>query len=291
MARGLDHIVHAVRDLDAAAEFYRRAGFTVGARNLHPWGTANRLVQLPGFFIEILTVADEALIAGDTAHAELAHLFGAFNRDAIRHGDGFSTLILESKAIAADVSTLAGLGLSCSGELRFSREGSKPDGGPVTVGFSLGFVRDEMSPNVAFAVMQQRNPQAFWNDAYQSHDNSAQAVLGAVLVADNPTDHHIFLSAFTGERELHSTSSGLVAQTPRGDVEVLEPVAFRDRFGVELVAEGDGMKLAGLRLGVGSLETCEASLRRGGVPVRRQLNSLVVDPSLAFGATLIFDAM
>ncbi len=30
MARGLDHIVHAVRDLDAAADFYRRLGFIVG---------------------------------------------------------------------------------------------------------------------------------------------------------------------------------------------------------------------------------------------------------------------
>ena len=49
MSRGLDHIVHAVRDLDAAAQFYRRAGFTVGARNKHAWGTENHLVQLPGF--------------------------------------------------------------------------------------------------------------------------------------------------------------------------------------------------------------------------------------------------
>ena len=29
MPHGLDHIVHAVRDLDAAAEFYASAGFTV----------------------------------------------------------------------------------------------------------------------------------------------------------------------------------------------------------------------------------------------------------------------
>ena len=33
MARGLDHIVHAVHDLDAAGEAYARLGFTVGARN------------------------------------------------------------------------------------------------------------------------------------------------------------------------------------------------------------------------------------------------------------------
>jgi catechol 2,3-dioxygenase-like lactoylglutathione lyase family enzyme len=57
MARGLDHIAHAVRDLDAAATLYGRLGFNVGARNRHPWGTHNRIVQLPGFFIELVTVA------------------------------------------------------------------------------------------------------------------------------------------------------------------------------------------------------------------------------------------
>ena len=46
MPRGLDHIVHAVRDLDAAAAFYRRLGFTVSARNRHPWGTHNHIIQL-----------------------------------------------------------------------------------------------------------------------------------------------------------------------------------------------------------------------------------------------------
>ena len=51
MARGLDHIVHAVRDLDAAAALYQRLGFQVGARNAHPWGTHNHIVQMPGFFI------------------------------------------------------------------------------------------------------------------------------------------------------------------------------------------------------------------------------------------------
>jgi catechol 2,3-dioxygenase-like lactoylglutathione lyase family enzyme len=54
MPRGLDHIVHAVRDLDAAAEFYRRAGFTVGVRNRHPWGTHNHIVQFPGVFVELV---------------------------------------------------------------------------------------------------------------------------------------------------------------------------------------------------------------------------------------------
>jgi len=56
LPRGLDHIVHAARDIDAQADFYRRAGFTVGAHNKHSWGTHNRVVQLPGFFVELLNI-------------------------------------------------------------------------------------------------------------------------------------------------------------------------------------------------------------------------------------------
>ncbi len=43
--RRIDHLVLAVRDLDAAGLFYERLGFQVGARNRHPWGTENRIVQ------------------------------------------------------------------------------------------------------------------------------------------------------------------------------------------------------------------------------------------------------
>ena len=65
MARGLDHIVHAVRDLDAATAFYSRLGFQVGSRNRHArtWGTQNHIVQLPGTFIELLSVTDKSGIA------------------------------------------------------------------------------------------------------------------------------------------------------------------------------------------------------------------------------------
>ena len=64
MARGHDHIVHAVHDLDAAAALYRSLGFTVGLRNRHPrvCGTQNHIVQLPGTFIELLAIADESAL-------------------------------------------------------------------------------------------------------------------------------------------------------------------------------------------------------------------------------------
>ena len=102
MPHGLDHIVHAVHDLDAAAEIYRRAGFTVGARNRHPWGTHNRIVQLKNCYIEILEVAEPEKIV---PHGARSFSFGAFNRDFLARREGFSMLILNSSNAARDART------------------------------------------------------------------------------------------------------------------------------------------------------------------------------------------
>ncbi|MBX3553572.1 MAG: VOC family protein [Pseudolabrys sp.] len=285
MSRGLDHIVHAVRDLDAAAEFYRRAGFTVGARNRHPWGTHNHVVQFPGFFIEVLTVAEPEKLIGEG----LPRIFGAANREAIARGDGFSMLILESRDIAADVADFARAGIGASSALPFSRQAVLPDGATTTVGFSLAFARDSLSPQTGFAACQQHNPAAFWKPDYQRHANGASGVAGAVLVADNPTDHHIFLEAFTGVRDLHSSSIGLTAKTPRGEVAIMEAVSFRDEFGVTPAIAGEGAALKGLRLAVPDIDATARVLRVGGLAPERHIGRLVVPPATAFGATLIFE--
>src|SRR5436309_15333477 len=102
MPRALDHIVHAVVDLDGAADFYRRLGFTVGARNRHSWGTHNYLVQLDGFYIELLTVAEPELLERDAEHVGLARHFGVFQRDALSRGEGLTMLLRESADVGDD---------------------------------------------------------------------------------------------------------------------------------------------------------------------------------------------
>jgi len=285
MPRGLDHIVHAVSDLDAAVDFYRRAGFQVGARNRHPWGTHNHVVQFPGFFIEVLTVAEPEKLAGEG----LARIFGIPNRDAIARGDGFSMLLLESRDIDQDMADFERNGIVASFVLPFSRGAMLPDGSTTTVGFSLVFARDTLSPHTGFAVCQQHNPAAFWNPDYQRHANGTSGVLASVLVADNPTDHHVFLKAFTGVRDLHATSIGVTARTPRGDVEIMEPVSFHDQFGTTPALDGKGASLRGLRFAVPDIAAVEQILKSGGVASHRHLKRLIVPPKEAFGATLIFE--
>ena len=140
MARGLDHIVHAVHDLDAAAALYRSLGFQVGARNRHApsWGTQNHIVQLRGSFIELLTVAEPAGIA---PHGPRSFSFGAHNRDLLARGEGLSMLVLEGHDAQADARAFREAGIGDFDVFDFEREGRRPDGTPIKVAFSLAFAQ------------------------------------------------------------------------------------------------------------------------------------------------------
>lgn len=286
MPHGLDHIVHAVRDLDAAAETYRRAGFTVGARNRHAWGTHNRIVQLKNCYIEILAVAEPEKIV---PHGDRSFSFGAFNRDFLASREGFSMLILNSRDARDDARSFEAAGIGGFEVFDFAREGAKPDGTPVRLAFSLVFAADAASRHVRFAACQHHFPENFWDPAFQIHANGASIVPGVAMVADNPTGHHVFLKAFTGVSDLHASSIGVRASTENGDVEIMEQVAFRDRFGVAADVRGEEMTLNGLRFEVADIAKVEALHRQNGIASHRHVGRLMVPPDVAHGATLIFE--
>jgi catechol 2,3-dioxygenase-like lactoylglutathione lyase family enzyme len=285
MPYGLDHIVHAVRDLDATADFYRRMGFIVGARNRHSWGTHNQLVQFPGFFMELLTVAEPEKLTGEG----FAALFGEFNRQFLAHHQGLSFMMLESENVPADAARFRAAGVARSDALTFERAGKAPDGTTVTVGFSLAFAHDPRAPEIGFAVCRQHNPQLFWNRALQQHANGATGIAGAVLVAENPTDHHIFLTAFSGVRELHAGSGVLTAPTSRGDIRIMDRAAFQTRFGLEPPDTSSGARLAAVRFTVRERKMLHDTLTAGGIGYSEHMGQTVISPAAAMGATLVFE--
>jgi hypothetical protein len=286
MPHGLDHIVHAVRDLDAAAAFYASAGFTVGARNRHPWGTHNRIVQLKNCYIELLTVAEPEKIV---PHGARSFSFGAFHRDFLASREGFSMLLLNSRNAIEDARAFEASGISNFDVFNFGREGTKPDGTPVKLAFSLAFARDAASPDIGFAVCQHHFPENFWNPAFQTHANGVKASPGAVLVAGNPSSHQGLIKAFTGVSTADASSAGITARTENGDIDILPPMSFRDRFGASIGVTGEGMIFGALRFAVADLARTEALHRQNGIASQRHDGRLVVPPKLAHGATLIFE--
>jgi hypothetical protein len=287
VSRGLDHIVHAVRDLDAAAAFYRRLGFAVGARNRHPraWGTQNHIVQLPGTFIELLAIADPTgIVPHETRHFS----FGAFNRDFLARGEGLSMLALEGRG-QPDADDFRAAGIGHFDLYEFEREGRRPDGTPLKVSFALAFAADPKAPDTGFFTCQHRHPENFWNPAFQVHANTASGVVGVVLVAENPSDHHIFLSAFAGEREMLATSAGISLTARRGTIDVLTPHAFREHYGTPPPDTSNGARLAAVRFTAANRGAVGLLLKQAAIAAAERMGRLVVGPDAALGATLVFE--
>ena len=199
-------------------------------------------------------------------------------------------LILNSSSAVDDARSFEAAGIGGLKVFDFARDGAKPGGTPVKLAFSLAFARDPASPNVRFAVCQHHFPENFWDPAFQAHANGARTVPGAALVADNPADHHIFLKAFTGVSDLHSSSIGIKARTGNGDVDIMERIAFRDQFGISLDDKREGMTLNAMRFAVPDIAKVEALHRQSGIASQRHVGRLVVPPHVAHGATLIFEA-
>jgi hypothetical protein len=120
MASGIDHLVIAVNDPDAAAAEMTDAlgiAFTAGGR--HPGlGTFNRIAFLGDAYLELLAVEDAAAAAGWPV--------GAAAVRALERGGGFATYGLLDDAIRGSVARLQANGSSIGPVVHGSRE--RPDG-------------------------------------------------------------------------------------------------------------------------------------------------------------------
>jgi hypothetical protein len=104
MLLGIDHVVIAVGDLAAAArQLEASVGIAATGGGRHPvLGTANRLVWLGDSYIELVTVADEAIAAGSWLGVPVAA--------TLAHGGGFVTWAVASDDLDGDVSSFRALG-------------------------------------------------------------------------------------------------------------------------------------------------------------------------------------
>jgi catechol 2,3-dioxygenase-like lactoylglutathione lyase family enzyme len=121
MLTRLDHVVIAVRDLDAAMSRYTSLGFAVTRGGRHPGhGTENALIRFGLDYLELLTVAnaDEAHASGLNGRGVLAFL------DA--HPGGLLGFALASDDLAHDAARLRASDVEVEGPFAMSRE--RPDG-------------------------------------------------------------------------------------------------------------------------------------------------------------------
>ncbi|MBZ0217329.1 MAG: VOC family protein [Fimbriimonadaceae bacterium] len=285
MARGIDHLVLAVRDLESARDVYSKLGFTCTPKAQHGWGTANFLVQMQGNFLEILTVDRPELLA-DPGEGEFS--FGRFNETYLQSGEGFAMLVLESRDSGADLEDFRAHGLHTYAPFGFSRQAILPSGEGVTVSFSLAIVGDKTAPDIGFFTCQQHAPEYFWKREYQSHANGAQRVGEIVMISENPLQHRAFLEGFSGSDQTEVSDSGTRIETPRGALSVVTPDAARADWGGALDGQSGSPRLAAYVVEVDRLDAVRGILSAENIPCDDREDRLIVAPSDALGVAVAF---
>lgn len=260
-------------------------GFTVGARNKHPWGTHNHIVQCPGTFIELLTVAEPDMLGDDA----ISNLFGRYNQNYLARGEGLSLLILESKDAKADVADFKRGGISAADAVSFEREAKRPDGTTIKVGFSLAFAQDKAAPSIRFATCQQHYPENFWNPAFQNHANGTKEIRSVIMVADDPERHRAFASAYSGSTDFYAEPGEVSVWLPRGSLSIMTRGRFQKAFGGPLPAADN--HLQAIRFAVADIAVARALMQKNGVKTRDHREGFVIDAADALGATLSFEPL
>jgi catechol 2,3-dioxygenase-like lactoylglutathione lyase family enzyme len=280
MPRAIDHLVIAAHDLDRQAALYRRLGFQVGARNRHPWGTENHIVQFDGAFLELIGLGPDFVAPSPRAPV---YPFAGYLADYLARREGMAMMVLRSEDAEADRRRLAAAGIGGFSRFDFARKGRGPDGSEVEVAFSLAFAASPALPEAGFFVSQQRFPENFWSRAAQVHPNGALGVAGLTIVCDRPADAAPFLSAFL-DAPGRPIEGGAGFALEGATLECVTPAAFTALSGA--VPAGSG--LAAVRVSVADLAASEGLLRENGIVAHRRAGMAIVEPAAALGTLIAF---
>lgn len=269
-SRHIDHLVLAVHDLPSAASFYSQLGFQVGARNRHPWGTENHVIQFASSFLELITVADVERIP---PQGPRSFSFGAFVRDYLSRREGLAMFVLDSSDAQEDAADFARQGIGDFEPFSFERSGRAADGSETHVAFTLAFAADERLPDASFFVCQQHYPEAFWSPPLQRHENGATDVAGVVLDLEHPDEHAGFLQVFTGARP---SDNGLRYRLARDGWLQLESSSGERGF-------------TGFSVAVTDLGAVARRLAEEHIPFQELPDRLEIAPGQGFGARIAFE--
>jgi hypothetical protein len=280
MPRAVDHLVIAAYDLPEQAALYRRLGFQVAARNRHPWGTENHIVQFDGAFLELIGLGDEFAAPHPS---EAVYPFAGFLARYLGRREGLAMMVMRSPDAEADRRGFEAAGIGGFARFDFARKGRRPDGREVEVAFSLAFAASPALPETGFFVCQQHFPENFWSPAAQVHPNGALAVAGLTLVCDEPDRAEPFLAAFL-DAPAQTIAGGVAFAADGTQLECLTSQGYAALYGAAATAPG----LAAMRIAVADLDAAQRRLAEAGIGVRRCADMAIVDARTAMGALIAF---
>ena len=274
---GIDHAVVMVKDLDKAAENYKRLGFTVSPRGTHSahMGSGNYTIMFDPDYMELLGVLTP------TEHNAPARAF------LERSGEGIERIAFTAVDSADGAEEIRARGYVPIGPTDFERPVTMPNGTVSAAKFrTFQWPTAEAPGGVRIFACQHKTRETVWIPELMKHANGAKRLKQVLIVTPDPAQDAAHLSRMI-DRDGKAEADGAVT-VPSGGDRADFVFLTRDQLGKRY----PGVSLAGLpeRGGAGlviaaDLAAAEKALGTTGV---RSANGVVVPPASGNGTLLAF---
>jgi hypothetical protein len=275
---GIDHAVVVVRDLDKAAETWKRLGFTVSPRGTHSakMGSGNNTIMLDSDYIELLGVLVE------TEHNTPTRAFLA------KRGEGIERIAFTAVDSAAGAEEIRARGYEPVGPTDFERPVTMPDGSLSAAKFRIfQWPIAEAPAGLRIFACQHKTRETVWIPELMKHANGAKR-LKQVLVVSQEVDKDAAHLARMIDRDVRAETDGAVAVpsgSDRADFIFLTKDQLSRRYPAVPLAGLPERGGAGLVLATSDLAAAEKAIGSAGI---RSGDGVCVAPAAANGALLAF---
>ena len=265
---GIDHIIVAVRDLEAARQGWARLGFTLTPRGRHiGQGTANYCIMFGCDYLELL---------GFVERDEHAHRLETF---LARREGPMSVAFAPEQNTEATAAALTARGLHPSAPRALGRALELPEGA-VTPRFSLlNLPQDETSALDCF-ICGHLTPELVRRPDWLAHPNGVNGIAAVHLVADDPAALAPAYRRLFGDARVTATARGLEVDTGRNHLIFTRP----SMSGTNSPAPA----ITALELRIANRSASEACLKSAGVTYMSLPDGrLTTSPAEANGTALL----
>jgi catechol 2,3-dioxygenase-like lactoylglutathione lyase family enzyme len=275
---GIDHAVVVVRDLDKAADNWRRLGFTVSPRGTHSakMGSGNYTIMLDPDYMELLGVLVE------TEHNAPTRAF------LDRSGEGIERIAFTALDSAAGAEEIRARGYEPLGPTDFERPVTMPDGSRSAARFRIfQWPLSEAPAGLRIFACQHKTREIVWIPELMTHANRAKRLKQALVVSPEPAKDAAHLARLI-DREVKSEPDGAVAVpsgSDRAEFIFLTKEQLGRRYPEVALAGLPERGGAGLVLATSDLAQAETAVGSSGV---RSGAAVCVAPQAANGTLLVF---
>jgi catechol 2,3-dioxygenase-like lactoylglutathione lyase family enzyme len=272
--KGIDHVVIAANDLDAAQDTFRRMGFTLTPRGHHTLGSKNHCVMFGHDYFELLMVPQR--LPGREYYYDFA-----------RMGDGLAAVALKTDNARGAFGELTAAALAPSDPVDFSRP-VQLSGETKAASFRITQLGLEQTPGGQVFLCQHFTRDVVWRPEYQTHANTATGLAAlAILSAEVSATTRAYERLF--DTRAVAISEGLLIDTGDTPIAIVDEAALAKRLPGVWISARHQPCMAALFVHVSDRDTAERILLAGGLhPARMPDGSVAVGAAEAHGVAIIF---